>query len=183
MKKWKTNGSKKIVSALLMATLVLGSTVTAFASSAQVNDTQNDVYYEVRDVNTKNGYTDNSSEFIEIPADQVDEEKWDNAIVYDEPVLEPMTVQKNFDWTVPAQNFVHTIGFIKKKGTSISVSAYIYSNLTNRVGIRRPDGSMLCVVGTHQVAATFPCETTGTYYVFVENMTRVDIRAAGYYVR
>lgn len=184
MKKWKTNGSKKIVSALLMATLVLGSTVTAFASSAQVNDTQNDVYYEVRDLGeTPENIEASKQEMYVIPADEVDEEKWDNAIIYDEPVLEPMTVQKNFDWTVPAQNFVHTIGFIKQKGTSITVSCYIYSNLNNRVGIRRPDGSMIYVLGTHQVAATFPCETFGTYYVFVENVTRVDFRAAGYYIR
>ena len=103
MKKWKTNGSKKIVSALLMATLVLGSTVTAFASSAQVNDTQNDVYYEVRDLGeTPENIEASKQEMYVIPADEVDEEKWDNAIIYDEPVLEPMTVQKNFDWTVPA---------------------------------------------------------------------------------
>ncbi len=183
MKKWKNSGSKKVVSALLMAVLVMGSTVTAFASSAQVADTQDNIYREARDVNTKSTYSDNEVEFIEIPADQVDEEKWEEAIVYEDPVLEPLTVQRNFDWTIPPDKFARTVGFVKKKGGSISVSAYIYSSLTNRVGIRRPDGSMLCVVGTHQVAATFPCETTGTYYVFVENMTRVDIRAAGYYVR
>lgn len=185
MKKWKTNGSKKIVSALLMATLVLGSTVTAFASSAQVTDTQNDVYIDIRETEKDIDSTDYYDELTEyeIPAEQVDESKWDNAIIYNEPVLAPMTVQKSFDWTVPAQNFAHTIGFIKNKGTNIIVSCYIYSDLTNRVGIRRPDGSMLYVLGTHQVTHTFPCETFGTYYVFVENTTRVDFRAAGYYIR
>lgn len=184
MKKWKTNGSKKIVSALLMATLVLGSTVTAFASSAQVTDTQNDVYREIRNTNTEiENHNDSELQEFVIPADQVDQNKWDDATIYEEPVLEPMTVQKNFDWTVPAQNFAHTIGFIKQKGTTITVSCYVYSNLTNRVGIRKPDGSMVYVLGTHQVAHTFTCDTFGTYYVFVENMTRVDIRAAGYYVR
>ena len=149
-----------------------------------MTDTQNDVYREIRDVGERSdNEEENTQQMYVIPAEQVDEEKWDNAIIYDEPVLEPMTVQKNFDWIVPAQNFAHTIGFIKKKGTSITVSCYMYSDLNNRVGIRRPDGSMIYVLGVHQVAATFPCETTGTYYVFVENMTRVDFRAAGYYIR
>lgn len=94
-----------------------------------------------------------------------------------------MTVQKNFTWTVPADNFARSAGFIKQKGGQIIVCCYLYSELNHRVGIRRPDGSQLYVIGTHQVTATFPCEKTGTYYVYVENMGRVDIKASGYYIR
>ena len=48
MKLWKRSGSKKLVSALLMATLIVGSSVTAFAASSQVADQQNEVYKETR---------------------------------------------------------------------------------------------------------------------------------------
>lgn len=184
MKKWKDSRSKRFVSAILMATLIMGSSVTAFAASSQVADQQNDVYRETRDVEpTIETNSVTSLEQYELPADQVDEEKWENAVVFDEALLEPLTVQKNFSWTVPAQNFARSAGFIKQKGSSIVVSCYIYSDLNHWVGIRRPNGSMLYVVGTHQVASTFKCETTGTYYVFVENRGRVDIKASGYYIR
>ena len=46
MKKWKDSRSKRFVSAILMATLIMGSSVTAFAASSQVAGTQNDVYRE-----------------------------------------------------------------------------------------------------------------------------------------
>ena len=42
MKKWKDSRSKRFVSAILMATLIMGSSVTAFAASSQVAGTQND---------------------------------------------------------------------------------------------------------------------------------------------
>ena len=48
-----------------------------------------------------------------IPADQVDEEKWNNAIVYDDALLEPLSVQKNFDWKIPGNRFVRSGAFIK----------------------------------------------------------------------
>lgn len=183
MKKWKDSRSKKFVSAILMAALIMGSSVTAFAASSQVAGTQNDVYRETCESEQNASDFESSTEIHMIPADQVDEEKWNEAVVYDEDLLEPLTVQKNFTWTVPADNFARSAGFIKQKGGQIIVCCYLYSELNHRVGIRRPDGSQLYVIGTHQVTATFPCEKTGTYYVYVENMGRVDIKASGYYIR
>lgn len=183
MKKWKDSRSKRFVSAILMATLIMGSSVTAFAASSQVAGTQNDVYRETCESEQNASDFESSTEIHMIPADQVDEEKWNEAVVYEEDLLEPLTVQKNFTWTVPADNFARSAGFIKQKGGQIVVSCYLYSELNHRVGIRRPDGSQLYVIGTHQVKATFPCEKTGTYYVYVENMGRVDIKASGYYIR
>ena len=183
MKKWKDSRSKRFVSAILMATLIMGSSVTAFAASSQVAGTQNYVYRETCESEQNASDFESSTEIHMIPADQVDEEKWNEAVVYEEDLLEPLTVQKNFTWTVPADNFARSAGFIKQKGGQIVVSCYLYSELNHRVGIRRPDGSQLYVIGTHQVTATFPCEKTGTYYVYVENMGRVDIKASGYYIR
>ena len=183
MKKWKDSRSKRFVSAILMAALIMGSSVTAFAASSQVAGTQNDVYRETCESEQNASDFESSTEIHMIPADQVDEEKWNEAVVYEEDLLEPLTVQKNFTWTVPADNFARSAGFIKQKGGQIVVSCYLYSELNHRVGIRRPDGSQLYVIGTHQVTATFPCEKTGTYYVYVENMGRVDIKASGYYIR
>ena len=183
MKKWKDSRSKRFVSAILMATLIMGSSVTAFAASSQVADQQDDVYRETCESEQNASDFESSTEIHMIPADQVDEEKWNEAVVYEEDLLEPLTVQKHFTWTIPAEKFARSAGFIKQKGGQIVVSCYLYSELNHRVGIRRPDGSQLYVLGTHQVAATFPCEKTGTYYVYVENMGRVDIKASGYYIR
>ena len=184
MIKWQKSGKRTCLSVALALALVVGSSVTAFASSAQVASSQDDLYRETRNVEyTESGDYDTKMEYEVIPADQVDEEKWNNAIVMEEENLDPLTVQKNFDWYIPANRFVRSTGFIKKAGTSVSISCYIYSDRYNRIGIRRPDGSMLCSSGMHNVGNTFPCTTTGTYYVFVENLTSAEIRAAGYYVR
>lgn len=182
MIRWQKAGKKTGVSVLLALALVIGSSVTAFASSAQVVEQQNDMYCETRVQETVSMDNDDLKEYV-IPADQVDEEKWDNAIVYDDALLEPLSVQKNFDWKVPGNNFARSGAFIKKAGSTIVVSCYVYDDRYHHVGIRRPDGSMLYVNGMHQVTKTFNCETTGTYYVYVENMRSKQIRAAGYFIR
>lgn len=137
MKKWKDSRSKRFVSAILMATLIMGSSVTAFAASSQVAGTQNDVYRETCESEQNASDFESSTEIHMIPADQVDEEKWNEAVVYEEDLLEPLTVQKNFTWTVPADNFARSAGFIKQKGGQIVVSCYLYSELNHRVGICR----------------------------------------------
>ena len=174
MIRWQKAGKKTGVSVLLALALVIGSSVTAFASSAQVVEQQNDMYRETRVQEADISDADDLEEYV-IPADQVDEEKWDNAIVYDDALLEPLSVQKNFDWKVPGNNFARSGAFIKKAGSTIVVSCYVYDDRYHHVGIRRPDGSMLYVNGMHQVTKTFNCETTGTYYVYVENMRSKQI--------
>ena len=184
MIKWQKSGKRTCLSVALAVALIIGSSVTAFASSVQVSNKQNDLYKETREIEASlENNNDVESEIHVIPADQVDEEKWNNAIVMEEENIDPLSVQKNFDWKIPGNNFARSAGFIKKAGTSVSISCYIYSDRYQRYGIRRPDGSMLYMSGMHNVAGTFPCEKTGTYYVFVENLTSSQIRAAGYYVR
>lgn len=182
MIRWQKAGKKTGVSVLLALALVIGSSVTAFASSTQVALQQDDIYRETRVQETDVTETEDLQEYV-IPADQVDEEKWNNAIVYDDALLDPLSVQRNFDWKIPGNRFVRSAGFIKKAGSTIVVSCYVYDDRYHHVGIRRPDGSMLYVNGMHQVTKTFNCETTGTYYVYVENMRSKEIRAAGYFIR
>ena len=182
MIRWQKAGKKTGVSVLLALALVIGSSVTAFASSTQVALQQNDMYRETRVQEADISDADDLEEYV-IPADQVDEEKWNNAIVYDDELLDPLSVQKNFDWKIPGNNFVRSGAFIKKAGSTIIVCCYVYDDRYHHVGIRRPDGSMLYVNGMHQVTKTFNCETTGTYYVYVENMRSKEIRAAGYFIK
>lgn len=155
---------KKIWVSLLAAVLVIASSVTAYAATPE---------------------SDSSEELEEyvIPADEVDWDKWERAIVYEDEGIEPLTVQKNFDWTVPVGTFVRSTAFLKSKGSTIVVSCYVYSSINHHVGISRPDGSMLYVNGKGQVTKTFDCEKTGSYYVYVENMGSTEVRAVGYYVR
>lgn len=182
MIRWQKAGKKTGVSVILALALVIGSSVTAFASSTQVALQQDDIYRETRVQETDVTETEDLEEYV-IPADQVDEEKWNNAIVYDDELLDPLSVQKNFDWKIPGNRFVRSGAFIKKAGSTIVVSCYVYDDRYHHVGIRRPDGSMLYVNGMHQVTKTFNCETTGTYYVYVENMRSKEIRAAGYFIK
>ena len=183
MIKWKKNGRKALASVLLTAVLVAGSSVTALAAGVGVTETQDKVYVETRYTETDSENEMDDLEEFEIPADEVDEEKWANAVVYDEEGIEPMTVQKYFDWNIPGNRFARSTAFIKRAGTTIDVACYIYSSSYHRVGIRRPDGSQLYVNAKGNMAHTFNCVKYGTYYVFVENMGSSDLRASGYYVR
>ena len=183
MFKWKMNGRKALASVLLTAVLVAGSSVTALAAGAGVTGTQQVLYQATKntEADSENVYTD--LEEFEIPADEVDEEKWANAVVYEEEGIDPLTVQKYFDWNIPGNTFARSTAFIKRAGTTIDVACYVYSSSYHRVGIRRPDGSQLYVNAKGNMAHTFNCVNYGTYYVFVENMGSTDLRAAGYYVR
>lgn len=71
------------------------------------------MYRETRVQEADISDADDLEEYV-IPADQVDEEKWNNAIVYDDELLDPLSVQKNFDWKIPGNNFVRSDAFIKK---------------------------------------------------------------------
>ena len=74
MIRWQKAGKKTGVSVLLALALVIGSSVTAFASSTQVVEQQNDMYCETRVQETDISDADDLEEYV-IPADQVDEEK------------------------------------------------------------------------------------------------------------
>ena len=74
---------------------------------------QDDIYRETRVQETDVTETEDLQEYV-IPADQVDEEKWNNAVVYDDALLDPLSVQRNFDWKIPGNRFVRSAGFIKK---------------------------------------------------------------------
>lgn len=182
MIKWKLNGRKALASVLLTAVLVAGSSVTALAAGAGAISTQQAWYEATRNVESTTGDSEELKVY-EIPAEEVDEEKWANAVVYGEEEIEPLTVQKYFNWNIPGNIFARSTAFIKRAGTTIIVSCYVYSSSYHRVGIRRPDGSQLYVLGKGQVTKTFNCEKYGTYYVYVENLGSTDLYAAGYYIR
>lgn len=162
--KLEMKGRKLFISLLVAVVLVSGFSITAFAAA------------------TENNNSEELEEFV-IPADEVDWDKWERAVVYEEEGIQPLSVQKNFDWTVPVGTFARSNAFIKKAGSTIGVSCYVYSDINHHVGISRPDGSMLYVNGKGQVTKTFDCEKTGTYYVYVENMGTTNVRAVGFYVR
>ena len=142
MIRWQKAGKKTGVSVILALALVIGSSVTAFASSTQVVEQQNDMYRETRVQEADISDADDLEEYV-IPADQVDEEKWDNAIVYDDELLDPLSVQKNFDWKIPGNNFVRSGAFIKKAGSTIVVSCYVYDDRYHHI----PRGTLVGICG------------------------------------
>lgn len=167
----------------MTAVLVAGSSVTALAGSAAVTDAEREWFQDTRDQAAVDETGADTLEEFEIPAEEVDEEKWEAAVVYREEGIEPLSVQKYFDWTVPVGTFARSTVFIKKAGTEIIISCYVNSSSYHHVGIRRPDGSMRYVNGKGQVTHTFSCDTYGTYYVYVENMGFTNLKVGGYYIR
>jgi hypothetical protein len=161
--KFRMGSMKLLISLMLMAILVAGFTCTAFADDTD----DGDAYLK---------------EYV-IPADEVDEDKWNSAVVYGQDGIETLTVQKDIDWIIPVGNFARSNVFLKTKGSTIGISVYLDSDGYHHVGIRRPDGSMSYVNGKHQVTHTFTCNSYGYYYVYIENMGSTEFGASGYYVR
>ena len=93
----------------------MGSSVTAFAASGQVADQQNNVFFETRVMDNENTDMETEQEIQILPSAEVDEEKWDNAVVYDDTLLDPLTVQKNFSWTVPPEKLLHVLLVLLRK--------------------------------------------------------------------
>ena len=82
-----------------------------------------------------------------------------------------------FDWTVGGGEAVETEAFTCKEGDTISVSMGVSpENISVKVGIVKPDGKKTYIWGKgKEVEHKFTASVSGSYKVFVENVTSTTV--------
>jgi hypothetical protein len=182
MKAWQDNQPKRLVSFLLTLSLIAGSTVPAFGISTAVVAGQNHFYKRTRHENAEEFQNISLKEF-EITADEANEEMNKNVIFLDGDIFDVADDTTSLFVTVPANSFVRSQEFTKKSGDEIAVSCYADSDSPIRLGIGRPDGSLLYINVNEMALKTFTCEESGEYYIFIQNVGNTDETVSGYYVK
>lgn len=88
-----------------------------------------------------------------------------------------------FNWTVKKNDALRSSPFQASSGQTITVVATgIPSNITYRMGIVQPDGVRRYVSGSDAMVHKFALTQTGTYYVYVQNMsTTTALNVSGGY--
>jgi hypothetical protein len=88
-----------------------------------------------------------------------------------------------FDWDISKKASKRTSSFTANKGEYITVTVVCSpSDATIHAGIINPDQTRYYVSGTGILCYSFPCESTGTYCVYVQNMSDVKVEVTGTYI-
>lgn len=88
-----------------------------------------------------------------------------------------------FSWNIPVNASHRTPFFSVTAGQNIGVAVWSTpSNATIHAGIIKPDGSRLYVTGSGNFLYTFTAETTGSYSVYVQNMSSSALTVDGSYI-
>lgn len=86
------------------------------------------------------------------------------------------------DWDVAKKGSRRTPAFSASKGEKIALTVAVSpSDSIVHAGIIKPDGSRLYVEGSGFFSYQFDCETSGSYCVYVQNMSNVAIHVDGSY--
>lgn len=144
-------------------TSVYGATTTAENMYLEMYDATVDEVQELSQTVTDDGYIE--YEVTGIGADVVEEEG---------QVIQKDRSGSNyhFGWSVPKDYSKRGAAFSASAGGTISLTAVASpSNVTYHLGIVQPNGVRRYVSGTHMMSHTFSLTQTGTYYVYVQNMS------------
>lgn len=168
---------------LCVATMFVTSTTTVYGATTATeyaywnayNATVEDVC-ELSQKVTEDGYTEYEVTGLERG---VKETEGDVIAIYGSDT------SYHFGWDVKKNYALRSSPFKASSGQTISVTSVAKpSNLTYRLGIVQPDGVRRYVSGSGIVSHTFSLNQTGTYYVYVQNMsttTAIDV-SGGYMV-
>jgi beta-lactamase regulating signal transducer with metallopeptidase domain len=182
MKAWQDNQPKRLMSFFLIFALIVGSTVPAFGISTAVVAGQNHFYKQTRNENVEESQNLSLQEF-EISEDEVNTILKESISYFDEDLSKVTDVLTKFSITAPTNSIVRSQTFTKEAGDVILVSCYANSGSSIRLGIGRPDGSLLYINVNEMTTKTFTCEESGEYYIFIQNVGSTDEDISGYYVQ
>ena len=178
--KGKNKKSVKLMVALLCMVTVLATNIVGFAAGECVAQASN-VAYQVLE-NTETSETtapvaNDGVEYIEEPGVS------DRPVIVQNPVASFYSTYKSLGWTVPADHISVTPYFSAYSGGYIKVSLEMDpDDVTIHVGIIEPTGRKRYVIVSGEVYHTFSLTISGTYQVYVENISQTtDINVYGGY--
>lgn len=161
--------------AAIVGIMLVGSSMTAIASSKGVADMYH-MAYDATDVAIEEEPDPKLPEY---------EESGETPGIVEETgeIDEMSRSSKSFNWSVASGVRKTSTGFSAKSGGKILVSAIITpASKTVRVGIVEPSGNRRYVSGKGSVSNTFSLTKTGTYKVYVENNSGSKVTAEGSYI-
>jgi beta-lactamase regulating signal transducer with metallopeptidase domain len=86
-------------------------------------------------------------------------------------------------WDISKKASKRTASFTANKGDTISIMVVSSpSDATIHAGIINPDQTRYYVSGSGYLSYQFPCESTGTYCVYVQNMSDVKVEVTATYI-
>lgn len=166
---------------LCVATMFLTSTTSVYGATTATENAYLNAYDatvdEVRELSqtvTADGYTE--YEVTGLAPDVMEEEG-------EVTQKDRAGTTFSYNWDVKKNYAVRSAGFKASSGQKILVTGVGNpSNITYHLGIVQPDGVRRYVSGSGIVSHTFSLTQTGTYYVYVQNMsTSTTLAVAGGY--
>ena len=178
-KEQKRKGRKLIVAMLCIVT-VLGGSLTALAAGEGVA-ALSDAAYQALEIEEVSEVADprvnDGIEYIEEAGES------DKPVIIQNPVMQQYSTFAPLSWIVPADYICETAYFSAYNGGYIRVELEMDpEDVTIHVGIVEPGGRKRYVIVSGSVSHTFSLTISGTYKVYVENMSATtDINVYGGY--
>ena len=178
-KEQKRKGRKLIVAMLCIAT-VLGGSLTALAAGEGVA-ALSDAAYQALEIEEVSEVADprvnDGIEYIEEAGES------DKPVIIQNPVMQQYSTFAPLSWIVPADYICETAYFSAYNGGYIRVALEMDpADVTVHIGIIEPGGRKRYVIVSGEVDHKFTLTISGTYKVYVENMSATtDINVYGGY--
>ena len=177
MKKFGKNRKRasRFVTAAIAMAFILISTISAYAAGMKLADVNDELYKKNMEVNTDANDVELKS-FIVTPADDPGV-----VIVEVEDMLDSCGMD-NFDWTIKAGTRMTTGLKWMSKDTEVTISVTVDpSDCTFWYGLMDPNDNCNVCETTKGGSHTFTTKSTGFHRIMVENRSKKEIRAGGYY--
>lgn len=167
---------------LCVATMFVTSTTTVYGATTATENLYKSAYNatvdEVREISQK--VTDDGYIEYEVTGLGADVNEYEGLVIQKDRAGTTFA----YNWSVPKKDALRSAGFKASAGQTISVNGIgTPSNITYHLGIVQPDGVRRYVSGSDMMAHKFTLTQTGTYYVYVQNMsTTTTLGVCGGYV-
>lgn len=169
---------KKGMAVFLVLCFCLCSGMTTSAAGLGVNEAFEKAYQATTVEEDGGTFTDNGYEVFREAFDMNDE----NAVLM-EDTEQINRATKGFTWSVPKGKMYYTTSFFKTKGSSIQIMVNPSpANKTIRIGVIEPSGVKVFIHGQGNMYYNHVCEKTGTYRMFVENISDTTVTVNGSYI-
>lgn len=161
--------------AVICTVMMLFSSMTVIAASEGIGAAYHTAYEA----------TSSEEELLPPPKLQEYEESGETEGIVEETgeVNELSRSSKSFNWSVARGVRKKSTGFSAKSGGSIMITVTVSpADKSVRVGIVKPDGTRRYVSGKGVVFNTFSINQSGTYKVYVENVSGTKVTVEGTYI-
>jgi hypothetical protein len=166
-----------------VAAMMVASTVSVSAATISAGNTYMSLYNaSVEEVSKGNLNFNSTEEMVLQYADGLDE-GFTETVGEVEMIKKGSRWNSGFIWDISKKASKRTDTFTANKGDTITITVLCSpSDATIHAGIINPDGSRYYVSGTNYFSYQFTCESTGTYCVYVQNMSSEKIAVDGTYI-